>query len=290
MGVLLLILRRVTLLSALALLCACTRLFFQPYETYVRTPAQLQLRYEDVRMQTEDGLRLHGWFLPASAAPCATVLFLHGNAENISTHIGSVYWLPARGFNVLLLDYRGYGASPGTPSLPGIQIDIEAAMRYLFKRPDVDHRRLVVFGQSLGAAAAIYYVAHSTYRSGIKALVAESAFAGYAGIAREKMASFWLTWPFQWIPTLTIPERYDPLTAVPDVSPIPLLLVHGDRDRIVPIADSERLYAAARRPKDFWRIGGGHIGAFRSERMRAQLVSYLTDRVCPESSGSGTAR
>lgn len=276
--------RRLPLLVLLLpLLSACVGLFFQPYEVYVRTPAEIGLTYQDVTMETDDGLRLHGWFLPASPPACATILFLHGNAENISTHIASVYWLPARGFNVLLPDYRGYGTSPGTPTLAGIQHDIEAAMRYLLGRPDLDRSRIVVFGQSLGAAAAIYYVAHSAHRPAIRALVAESAFASYAGIAREKMASFWLTWPFQWIPRLTIPMRYSPLAAVPEVSPIPLLLVHGDRDQIVPIADGARLYAAAHEPKDFWRIeGAGHIEAFRSEGLRNRLVSYLREHVCPE--------
>lgn len=276
---------------ALPLLSACAAMFFQPYASYVRTPARLGLSYQDVDVETGDAIRLHGWFLPASAPVCGTILFLHGNAENISTHIGSVYWLPARGFNVLLLDYRGYGASSGTPSFAGIQADIEAAMRYLLGRTDVDRRRIVVFGQSLGAAAAIYYVAHSAHRAVIRALIAESAFSGYAEIAREKMASFWLTWPFQWIPLLTISTRYDPLAAVGGVSPIPLLVVHGERDRIVPVAHGERLYAAAREPKELWRIAGaGHIEGFTSEQWRKRLVSYLGKRVCPELPDSGRLR
>ncbi|MFL6647184.1 MAG: alpha/beta hydrolase, partial [Sulfurifustaceae bacterium] len=114
----LLLIRRLLVIAALgASMAGCTGVFFQPYRTLVRTPDDIGLAYEDVRFKTADGVVLHGWFLPANATACATVLFLHGNAENISTHIGSVYWMPRYGFNVFLPDYRGYGASSGTPSL-----------------------------------------------------------------------------------------------------------------------------------------------------------------------------
>ena len=260
----------------------CAGLFFQPYGNHIRTPAEIGLTFEDVAIKTQDALELHAWFLSVSTPTCATILFLHGNAENISTHIASVHWLPARGFNVLLLDYRGYGSSDGTPSLAGFQLDIDAAVSYLLGRADVDQSTLVVFGQSLGAATAIYYAAHGAHRSDIRGLVADSAFSGYRGIAREKMASFWLTWPFQWIPLLTVPTVYDPLAAVSGVSPIPLLLVHGDEDRIIPPAHSERLFAAAREPKQFWKVeGAGHIEAFRSPAIRNRLVDYLRTNLCP---------
>lgn len=248
----------------------------------MRTPAQIGLAYEDVWLETADGVRLHGWYLPASRPRCGTMLFLHGNAENVSTHIGSVYWLPPRGFNVFILDYRGYGASAGSPTLPGLQADIEAAMRYLLARPGADDAAIVVFGQSLGAAVAVYYVAHTPHRSHIRALVIESAFASHRDIAREKLAGFWLTWPFQWLAQWTISDAYSPVAVVGQVAPVPLLLIHGDRDRLIPLEHSERLYAAAHEPKEFWKIeNAGHIAALRSERVRERLVSYLYRHTCP---------
>lgn len=260
----------------------CAGFFFYPYGPHVRTPEDIGLAYEDVMLETEGGVRLHGWWLPAAGPACGTILFLHGNAENVSTHIGSVYWLPARGFNVFLLDYRGYGASEGSPSIAGLQADIEAAMRYLTRRLRPDARDIAIFGQSLGAAAAIYYTARSAHRANIRALVVESAFASYRDITREKLAAFWLTWPFQWLFAGTVSDAYSPIAVVDEVAPIPLLLIHGERDPIVPIEHGERLYAAAREPKELWRIeGAGHIQAFRSERMRDELVSYLAGRLCP---------
>jgi fermentation-respiration switch protein FrsA (DUF1100 family) len=125
-----------------------------------------------------------------------------------------VAWLPAQGFNVLALDYRGYGGSQGTPSFAGVQLDIDAAMRALMARPDVDPNRIIVFGQSLGAALAVHYVAHSPYRSSVRAVVLDSPFSDYRSIVREKLASFFLTWPFQWLPTVTVQNDYSPAASI----------------------------------------------------------------------------
>ncbi len=248
----------------------------------MRTPQEIGLAYEDVGFPTEDGVRLHGWYLPGQGPVCGTILFLHGNAENISTHIGSVYWLPRYGFNVFLPDYRGYGTSQGTPSLPGLQADIDAAMRYLIARPDVDGNGIVIFGQSLGGASAIYYTAHTSRRAHIRALVVDSAFSSHRDIAREKLARFWLTWPLQYPLSWTISDDYSPLAAIAQVAPIPLLLIHGDRDTIVPPWHSERLYAAARAPKEYWKVeGAGHIQALQSQPLRERFASYLYQRACP---------
>lgn len=263
-------------------LSACTGVFFQPMSQHVRTPAHIGLPYEDVSFRSGDGTRLHGWYLPARTSVCGTILFLHGNAENISTHIGSVYWLPERGFNVFLPDYRGYGRSEGQPSLAGLQADIDAAMRYLLARPGTDPNKIVVFGQSLGGASALYYVAHSAHRDSIRALVSESAFASHRAIAREKLGAIWLTWAFQYPLSWTIDNEYSPLDAIERITPIPLLLMHGDRDLIVPVSHAEQLFAAARAPKELWRIeGAGHIGALMNEGVRERFVGYLRQRLCP---------
>ena len=255
----------------------CTQVFFQPYRGEIATPEKFGLAYEEVRFRSQDGTALYGWFLPAHGKVAGTVLFLHGNAENISTHIASVAWLPARGFNVFLFDYRGYGASDGTPTLAGVQQDIEAAMQILLLRTDIDHDRIVVFGQSLGGALAAYYVAHSQSRDAIRALVIDSAFSSYRGIVREKLAATWLTWPFQLLPALTVDERFSPLPAMRLISPIALLIIQGDQDTIVPPHHAQRLYDAALEPKQLWIVpGAGHIQSLRDAAMQDRLVDYLT--------------
>lgn len=271
--------RFIALLSCLCL-AGCTPLFFQPMRDHVRTPEQIGLAYEDVTLTAADGVTLHAWFLPARAPSHGTILFLHGNAENVSTHIGSVYWLPEKGFNVLLLDYRGYGQSQGVPTLNGVMRDVDSAVAALLARADVDPDRIVVFGQSLGGSVALHYVAHSEHHSHIRALIVESAFANYRAIVREKLASFWLTWLFQWLPWITVDGDHDPLAAAPRISPIPLLIIHGDRDAIVPVSHGQRLHTVAREPKELWIVpGGNHIDAFRFPEYRGRFVAYLKARL-----------
>jgi fermentation-respiration switch protein FrsA (DUF1100 family) len=272
---------RALFLALLAsLLSACTQLFFQPDRFLVHTPDTFGAAYEPVEMRAADGTALFGWFLPSEGPPRATVLFLHGNGQNISSHIASVAWMPRAGFNVLALDYRGYGRSGGFPSLPGLQLDIDAAMNALLARADVDPQRVVLFGQSLGGALAIYYVTHSKHRNNVCALVADSAFSDYRAISREKFANAFITWPFQWLPWLTVDNRYSPEASVRAVSPIPLLLIHGDEDDLVPLHHSQRLYELAANPKELWVVqDSGHIQSMQDASLRERLTAYL-DKAC----------
>lgn len=264
------------------LLSGCTGVFFQPHVQQYLTPDKIGLQYEDVHLNSSDGTELFAWWLPAQGKAKGTVLFLHGNAENISTHISSVHWLPAQHYNVLLLDYRGYGASQGTPSLAGAQLDIDAAMAHLLQRSDVNKERIVILGQSLGGAMGIYNVAHSPYREHIRALISESAFSDYRQIAREKLAAFWLTWPLQWPLSFTVDDDYSPLPLVNKISPIPLLIIHGDKDPVVSLAHGQALFAAAAQPKEMWVVANGaHIGAFRHDKYRGMLLEYLA-RILPQ--------
>jgi fermentation-respiration switch protein FrsA (DUF1100 family) len=214
--------------------------------------------------------------MPADGEPHATVLFLHGNAENVSTHFINVAWMPAEGFNVLALDYRGYGGSAGSPSLPGVQLDIDAALKALLGRPDVDPRRIVLFGQSLGGALAIHYAARGAHRSALRAVISDSAFADYRMITSEKLAAFFLTWPFQWLPTLTVDNDYSPLASIAEVSPLPLVLIHGQADTIVPPYHAQRLYDSASLPKELWMVpAAGHIQSVRDPALRRRLGDYV---------------
>src|SRR5512143_2232820 len=118
-----LLIKRLLLLACIILMQGCTSLIFQPMQMQVRTPGDVGLDYRDLYFHAADATLLHGWFLPAQHEAKGTLLFLHGNAENISTHLGSVWWLPAEGYNVFLYDYRGYGYSEGKPSLDGLLSD-----------------------------------------------------------------------------------------------------------------------------------------------------------------------
>lgn len=276
--------RSLGLLLLAVLLSGCTQFFFQPHSYLIDTPERHGIEYRIESFQAADGTALNAWFLPAQdkngnkdgGKAKATVLFLHGNAENISTHFRNIMWLPAAGYNVLAFDYRGYGASDGTPSLAGMQLDIDAAMRSLLAHKDVDPDRIVIFGQSLGGALAIHYAAHSAYRANIRAVVIDSAFFDYRLIVREKLAGFFLTWPFQWLPWLTIDDDYSPANSVAAISPLPLLLLHGDRDVVVPPHHSRQLFERAGEPKQLWIVpGANHTQSLNDETVRNSLLEFL---------------
>jgi len=220
----------------------CTQTFFQPQRALIATPERAGLRYETVTLRAADGVELFTWFLPARGTPQATVLFLHGNAENISTHFMNVAWMPAEGFNVLALEYRGYGSSGGTPSLAGVQLDIDAALEALLERPEVDRRRIVLFGQSLGAALSgfsepiayflvgVLTLGLAVSRSGLADRLARWSLARSAGRPRRLYAQMLASFPLL---TLVLPSAttrtaimvhvYDQafsLSAVPTGSPL----------------------------------------------------------------------
>jgi fermentation-respiration switch protein FrsA (DUF1100 family) len=153
-------------------------------------------------------------------------------------------------------------------------------MRDLLTHKEVDPNRIIIFGQSLGGALAIYYVGHSAYRANIRAAVIDSAFYDYRQIAKEKLASSKITWLFQWLPWLTIDDDYSPAPVIASLSPLPLLLIHGDQDMVVPVHHSQQLFALAKEPKEIWIVpGAGHIQSLNQEAIRNKLIEYLLHHI-----------
>jgi len=266
------------LLIVLCLSIGCTNMFFYPMKKHVLSPKKIGLSYEDNYITTDDGTRLHGWFLPSKGPAKATILFLHGNAENISTHIGAVYWLPKQGFNVYLYDYRGYGKSEGELNIDTAISDVSTVIAQLSKRDDVDDSKLIVFGQSLGAAIAANAVAQNQANFNIAALVMESGFSDFRNIAREKLSESWITWAFQWPLSLTITNKYSPQTALSSISKIPVLIMHGDNDKVIPLEHGKLLYESASQPKELWIIPNGkHTAATTLKSYRIKLIKYFDD-------------
>ncbi|GEM_PF-656265 len=230
------------------------------------------------RMRDADGERplmahLEADFGPAQTEEVrGTVVHFHGNAQNISTHIAAVWWLPRHGFRVFAFDYRGYGRSAGEPSFAGVHRDARAALEAVTEREAVQPEQLLILGQSLGASIAITALARweGEEPAGI---VAESAFASYRGIARDKLGALWLTWPFQYPLSWLIGDAYAPIDHVADLAPTPLLLVVDGDDRVIPPGHGERLYEAANEPRYLWRIEGArHSAALADDRVRYRLL------------------
>ena len=273
-------LRRITLLLLFIPLAACSGLIFQPTKQHLLkrdlAEQRLQIKIKDVYFQSGDGTKLHGWLLPNQEKETkGTVLFLHGNGENISTHIRLVWWLPRSGYNVFMPDYRGYGISEGEPTLERVHEDIQAAMGWLFSQKDLNLKNVILYGQSLGGALATTSLADSPYRERFKGLVVEGSFTRYRQVAQEMLGKSWLTWLFQWPLSFTIRDDYSPIETIPRISPIPVLLAHGDADPIVDMHHSQLLYTAAQQPKELWIIPGAGHAVFWSADQRQRLLDYF---------------
>ena len=266
-----------TLLSLLLIVFAgCTRLFFKSGHTFISDPATQQLSPEEVHFTSSDGVMLFGWYFKRPEAR-GTILVCHGNVENLSTHVKLDLWLVEAGYNLFIFDYRGYGRSGGHPDVSGVHLDAEAALETLVTRlPHPGNDRVIVFGKSLGGAIATNMVATSPYKGRVKALILDSVFSDYRMIAREKIADSIVGWPFQYPLSFLVNDDYSPIKKIRDIAPVPVLIVFGTDDRIVPGHHSRLLYAAASEPKELWVCTvPGHVRSFSDTAFREKLLNYL---------------
>ncbi len=266
--------RALIALMALLSLMGCgtvDRAFYHPDRQVYWTPTRDGLAYEEVRFPSLDGTMLSGWFIPATGTALGTVIHFHGNAQNMTAHYRMVSWLPEYGFNLFVFDYRGYGASAGRVSREGIYEDSVAALRYLQSRDDIDRGKIIAFGQSLGGANAIAAIGNNHFE-GIVGVVSESAFASYGDIARDYVGS-----SLRPVAGMLVGNACDPADAVAGISPIPLIIIHGTKDRVVPFHHAQHLIGKAREPKELWIMtGSGHTEALG--RCRDRMIPMLHER------------
>jgi fermentation-respiration switch protein FrsA (DUF1100 family) len=205
---------------------------------------------EDVWLRTSDGENLNGWFFTSASQPAqATIIFFHGNGGNISNLGWLGEHLAARGFDVLLFDYRGYGKSTGTSSSEaGIYRDADAAYDYVVKTRGVAPDHLVLYGQSLGTTAAVDVASRLPCGS----VILESGLSS----ARDMTAKL-LPKTLHWVHFFTL-NRFDSVGKLVSVH-CPVLVTHGDPDPVIPTDEGRALYAAANEPKQLLIFpGSGH--------------------------------
>lgn len=217
------------------------KFIFFPSGEITATPGDAGLAYEDVYFAAADGTRLNGWLAPRPGA-AATVLWFHGNGGNIGDRVGALKMLHDKvRAGVFMIDYRGYGRSGGAVSEAGTYGDARAALDYL-KTKGIDADRVVVFGQSLGAAVAADLAA----REACLAVVLEAPFASIPDMARAL---------YPWLPAALIRTRYDVVEKIKKIK-APVLVAHGEQDDVVPFEQGRRVFAAAPEPKQFYPIPG----------------------------------
>ena len=223
---------------------------------------------EDVTLETEDGLQLGAWFVPpALDGNGSAVIVFNGNAGHRAYRAELAAALARSGFAVLLFDYRGYGGNPGSPTETGLTADARAAHAYLAARADVDPARLVYFGESLGAAVALALALERPPA----ALVLRSPFTSLADMAG-------VHYPF--LPAgLFLKDRYPSIDRIERLA-APLLVIAGERDRIVPPEQSRRLYQAAPEPKRLVLIPGADHNdpeLLAGDRLIGALLDFLRE-------------
>jgi len=271
----------ITLLAITTLLqTGCSSVFFYPDNATYITPDRLNLEYEDIYLKTADGETLHGWWLPALTDEPAkgTIYFLHGNAQNVSAHILNAAWLPEQGYNVFTIDYRGYGQSTGAPDIEGALHDVETGLRWLAHQEHTEDRPLYLLGQSLGGALGIALASEWTQRNeqpALDGIILDGTFSGFRYIAREKLDQFWLTWPFQYPLSWTIPDDYEGTDRIAGVSPVPVMIIHSVRDGIIPFEHGVRLYEAAEQPKEFLQTDTPHAATFVIPAYREAVLEFM---------------
>lgn len=225
------------------------------------TPRDHGLDYEQLTLATPDGEKLDAWFVPAPQSR-GVVLFLHGNAGNLSHRMDSIAMFHRQGHDVLIFDYRGYGRSTGKPSETGLYRDAQTAWDHLTRQRGIPPGRIVLFGESLGGAVAAWLAARE--RPG--ALVLSSVFTSAPALAADL---------YPWLPTRWLVHlRYDTRAALAEVR-CPVLIAHSPDDEIIPFRHGQVLFEAAAEPKVFLPLAGGHNDGFIF--MRQDWVDALAD-------------
>ncbi len=250
-----------------------------PGRTLLATPERIGLQYEDVNFVAADGTRLHGWYLPADGAD-RTLLFLHGNAGNISHRLDSLRIFHRLGLNVFIFDYRGYGQSEGRPSEAGLNADTLAALQYLERERGIMAAEVIAFGRSLGGTLAACLAS----REALAGLILESTFISVPELASEL---------YPWLPVRRLARlQYDALACLQDGVEqgaegrrVPVLVVHSRDDDIVPFRHGQVLAEAA--GAELLELRGDHNRGFllSGERYTRGLARFLASLPGPDADG-----
>ncbi len=227
-------------------------------------------RVEEVTYPTGDGLELTGWFVaPSRRARRSSVIVAPGNGGNRALRAPLARSLADAGMATLLVEYRGYGGNPGSPHEEGLHEDLTAARRYLAARPEVDEQRVVLLGESLGAAVVV----RSAVEGPPAAVVLRSPFTSLADVASHH-------YPFLPVRAL-LRERYPTIERIAELH-VPLLVVAGGDDRIVPLEQSRRVFETAPGPKRFVAVpGAGHndVAVTSGDELVEAVVELVDEHV-----------
>lgn len=264
-------------ISATLFLSGCMSFFYYPSKKNFFDPLRAGLLQEEVDFQTSSGDTVHAWWFRSFVKPSkGTIVFFHGNAENITSHFASLAWIPKEGYSYLIFDYPGYGRSSGTPT-PKSTIEAgKAAIDWV--HGNKDQGPLIIIGQSLGGNIALKSLLDLNGKFPLKAIVIDCSFPSYQKIAAGKLSQSWITWILQPLAYVLISDEYAP-KGIQRLAPTPMLVIHGQKDVTVEPEYGDQIYAMAGEPKQMWKIPDGTHGStfWSHDRVyQKKLVEYLS--------------
>lgn len=259
----------------LLLLTGCQSFFYMPLQNKIFDPAKINMHPDDVFLSTISGNKIHGWYFASTQKDVkGTVLFFHGNAENITSHFLMLRWLPDAGYNYFIFDYPGYGLSTGKPNPENTVEAGIAAAEWLHEKKD--QRPLIIYGHSLGGIIAMRAVEEMKSSVPIRNVIIEASFSSYKKMGRRVLSRQWWTWWLQPVTYVFVSDKYSP-EPISQIAPIPMLFIHGTEDHVIEQESSEELYEAAKDPKEIWMVPGRHGDLYeqRNGQLRQRLLLYL---------------
>jgi hypothetical protein len=244
------------------------KLLYYPSHFYTAlADAHVNPAFREISVRTQDGTELKAWYAPASTKQF-TIVFFHGNADSLRSAAQIADPYIAAGYGFLLTEYRGYSGLPGSPTEIGLYDDARAWLQYLIVR-GIESRRIILYGHSLGTGVAVQMA--SEFRVGGLMLLAP-----YLSIPKMAQVDF----PF-FPSTLLALDRFDNEKKVPNIH-VPLLVVNGSSDQVIPASQGKKLYSLANEPKEFRSLPDrGHNDAF--DEFAPLSLKWMIERARPES-------
>lgn len=266
------------IILACVALSSCSSLLYFPSGARYINEKNLPIAPEEIFLKSSEDKQLMSWFFKSSNTKKSqvTIIFSHGNGQNMSAHFRSLYWLLDLGINYLIVEYPGYGPNDGTPSPRSTIESVTLAMDWTRKNRPED--KILLFGQSLGGNVMLRALSEYSEKKSFCAVAIESSFASYKEVAQSILAKKWFLWPFQWLPYLLLSDSRAIVSNFKELPDLPYFIIHGDRDKIVPFSLGKKLYKKLPANKSFLKVDGGrHIDTFyKHQEHRKDFLDFIS--------------